>query len=110
MTGATANTGSEARLDVCTSGLLGDRFSCTFFDVRVFHPFVRSNRTSSLPAAYNKHEQEKRRHYKRVREVENSTFTPLVFSTAGGMGCAATATIQRLALSCPRSGTPLTLL
>ena len=59
---------------------------------------MRSNRTSSLPAAYCKHEQEKRRHYEqRVREVDNSTFTPLVFAAAGGMGRAATATRQRLA-------------
>ena len=58
---------------------------------------MQSNRTSNLLVAYSKHEQEKRRHYERVRELENSTFTPLVFSTAGGMGRAATATIQRLA-------------
>ena len=69
-----------------------------FFDVRVFHPFVRSNWSSSLSGAYARHEQVKRRQYEqRVREVEMATFMPLVFSTAGGMGRAATATMKRLA-------------
>ena len=98
LTMRTANSGTEARLDICASGLWDNRFSRTFFDVRVFHPFVRTNRYSNLSGAYARHEKEKRRQYEqRVREVEMSTFTPLVFSTAGGMGRAATATMQRLA-------------
>ena len=48
--------------------------------------------------SYCKHEQEKRRHYdQRVREVEHATFTPLVLSTTGGMGRAATTFYKRLA-------------
>ena len=98
LAGRTANTAPEARLDVSAAGLWGDRFSRAFFDVRVFHPFARSYRSSSLSAVFNRHEQEKRRQYQqRVLDVEMSTFTPLVFSTAGGMGRAAKATIQRLA-------------
>ena len=59
---------------------------------------MRSNRYTNLSGAYARHEKEKRRQYEqRVREVDMSTFTPLVFSTAGGMGRAATATMQRLA-------------
>ena len=51
-----------------------------------------------MSAVFNRHEQEKRRQYQqRVLDVEMSTFTPLVFSTAGGMGRTAKATIQRLA-------------
>ena len=41
---------------------------------------------------------EKKRHYEeRVREVERATFTPLVMSTTGGMGRAATTFYKRLA-------------
>ena len=48
--------------------------------------------------AYKKHENEKKRAYNdRVLEVEKGTFTPLVFSTSGGMGEEATAFNKRLA-------------
>ena len=40
LTMRTANSGTEARLDICASGLWDNRLSRTFFDVRVFHPFV----------------------------------------------------------------------
>ena len=51
-----------------------------------------------MSAVFNRHEQQERRQYQqRVLDVEMSTFTPLVFSMAGGMGRAAKATIQRLA-------------
>ena len=44
------------------------------------------------------HEGEKRRAYEqRVCEVEFGSFTPLVFSTSGGMGRAATVAYKRLA-------------
>ena len=34
-----------------------------------------------------KHEQEKKRNYnRRIMNIENGTFTPLVFSVFGGMG------------------------
>ena len=39
-----------------------------------------------LNQIYRKHESEKKRQYaRRVREVEQATFTPLFFSTTGGM-------------------------
>ena len=57
-----------------------------------------SNKSSSLSATYCRHEQEKRRAYEeRVKEVEHGCFTPLVFSTVGGMGKAATVAYKRLA-------------
>ena len=51
---------------------------------------------------------EKRRAYEeRVREIEHGCFTPLVFSTAGGMGKAATVAYKRLAhLLSTRRDTP----
>ncbi|XP_065181984.1 uncharacterized protein LOC135812597 [Sycon ciliatum] len=88
-----------ARLDVAASGVWGGRFERAFFDIRVFNPHARSNSVHSIPAAYAKHEREKRRHYEeRVREVEHATFVPLVFSATGGQGKAATALYKRLGL------------
>ncbi len=67
-------------------------------DVRVFNPHSNSYRGSELTACYRRHEGEKRRAYEhRVREVEQGSFTPLVLSTSGGMGRAATVVYKRLA-------------
>ena len=47
---------------------------------------------------YLRQEKEKRRQYQqRICEVEHGSFTPLVFSTTGGMGRAASVTFKRLA-------------
>jgi predicted exporter len=47
---------------------------------------------------YRTHEREKKRAYEqRVREVEHSSFTPLVLSATGGMGKEATTFFKRLA-------------
>ena len=79
-------------------GFWGGRFEKAFVDVRVFNPSAQSNRHGLLSSVYHKHEQEKRRQYdQRVREVEHATFTPLVLSTTGGMGRAATTFYKRLA-------------
>ena len=95
MCGLSANCQPEARLDISARGFWGDH---SFFDVRVFHPNARSNRHPQLSATYARHEQDKRRQYaQRVIDVKQSSFTPLVLSTAGGMGRAATATYRRLA-------------
>ena len=93
-----AITEDNARLDVAMYGFWGGRFEKAFVDVRVFNPSAQSNRHGSLSSVYRKHEQEKRRHYdQRVREIEHATFTPLVLSTTGGMGRAATTFYKRLA-------------
>ena len=98
LSGATANTQDGARLDVSANGVWGGRHEKTYFDVRVFNPHAPSNRSQSLPTCYRKHEREKKRAYEqRIREVEHSTFTPLVFSAAGGMGREATCFYKRLA-------------
>ena len=94
----TAVTEDGARLDVAMYGFWGGRFEKAFVDVRVFNPCAQSNRRSPLASVYRRHEQEKKRHYEeRVREVERATFTPLVMSTTGGMGRAATTFYKRLA-------------
>ena len=93
-----ANTEDNARLDIAAYGFWGSRFERAFFDVRVFNPCTRSNRQASLQSTYRRHKQEKKRQYdQRIREVEHSTFTPLVFSTTGGMSRAATTFYKRLA-------------
>ena len=72
-------------------GFWGGRFEKEFVDVRVFNPKAQSNRQDPLSSVYHRHEQEKRRQCdQRVCDVEHATFTPLVLSTTGGMGRAAT--------------------
>ena len=57
-----------------------------FLDIRVFHAQAISNRQRTIPNMYKHHEQLKKREYNaRVIEVEKASFSPLVFSTAGGM-------------------------
>ena len=98
MSHRSANVEDGARLDVAAHGFWGGRFEKAFLDVRVFNPSARSNRQTSLQAVYRRHEQEKKRQYEqRVREVEHATFTPLVLSSTGGMGKAATVFYKRLA-------------
>ena len=81
---ASANRNAEARLDIKARGFWGGAFKCAFFDVRVFNPRARTNAAApSTAAMYRRHEQMKRRAYgQRVRDIEMSSFTPLVFSGA----------------------------
>ena len=80
------------------AGCWGDRFRRAFFDIRVFYPNASSYRYLQLSSVYRRHENEKKRNYEdRVKEVEHGSFTPLVFSTSGGMGGLATTTYKRLA-------------
>ena len=74
------------------------RYQHAYFDVRVFNPNAKSYRHLSPATAYSRQEQLKRRHYEqRVTQVEHGSFTPLVFSTSGGLGKAAEVTYKRLA-------------
>ena len=79
-----ANTAPGARLDIHARGVW-ERQRSAFFDVRVFHPNADSYRDLSPKQIYRQHENEKKRKYAtRVLEIEQGTFTPLVFSTTGG--------------------------
>ena len=93
LSGATANAQDGARLD----GVWGERLEKTYFDVRVFNPLAPSNKNTTLSACFKKHEREKKRAYERVREVEHSSFTPLVMAATGGLGNEATTFYKRLA-------------
>ena len=95
---ASANTQDGARLDIVANGFWGGTFERAFFDVRVFNPFAPSNRRPTISATYRQHENLKKRHYEqRIREIEHSLFTPLVFSLTGGLGPAASTFYKRLA-------------
>lgn len=92
------STDEEARLDIKAQGFWGGRFDGAFFDVRVFNPLAPSNRSSTITAAYSRHENAKINLYEeRVREVERASFTPLVFSASGGASRLTTVFLKRLA-------------
>ena len=76
-----ANTAPDARLDVHCHGFW-ERQRAAFFDIRVCHPNADSYKELSPKQIYKLHEDEKKRKYaSRIIEVENGTFTPLVFTT-----------------------------
>ena len=53
----------------------------------MYHPNADSYRDLDLKQIYKQHENDKKRLYtQRVLDVEQGTFTPLVFTTTGGMG------------------------
>ena len=92
-----ANTDPDARADLWVKGFWADSHNA-FFDTRVFYPHVWSYRSKSLPSLYRRFEDEKKRAYgERVNEVEHDSFTPLVFSSCGGMGSEAAVVVKRLA-------------
>ena len=80
--------------NISANGVWGGRLEKTYFDVRVFNPLAPSNKIS---ACFKKHEREKKRAYERVREVEHSSFTPLVMAATGGLGNEATTFYKHLA-------------
>ena len=89
VTGETLNHGAnkapDARLDIHARGFW-ERQRSAFFDVRVCHPNADSYRDLTPKQIYKKHENEKKRQYaERVMEIEQGTFTPIVFTTIGGM-------------------------
>ena len=68
-----------------------------YFDVKVISPFARSYVSQSHKQLYRTAEQAKNREYKaRINEVEHADFTPLVFTTAGGMAPQSQLVVKRL--------------
>ena len=81
-----SNKSADARLDVHARGFWEKQRSA-FFDVWVCHPNAESYMDLTPKQIYRMHENEKKRMYsKRVTEIEQGTFTPLIFTTTGGMG------------------------
>ena len=94
-----ANIDDNARADIASTGFWSPLHR-SFFDIRVFNPFASTYSRSKLKACHRRNELEKRRQYdERIRTVEHGSFTPLVFTTAGGMGQSATTFYKLLASS-----------
>ena len=93
----TANTSPEARVDLSARGfwIRGQRAYC---DIRIFDPMARCYKRKTLLDAHKKNEDEKLRAYgERIQQVDQGSFTPLVFTTSGGMGPMAKRFYARLA-------------
>ena len=57
-----------------------------FFDLKVFDPNVRSCSKQTLKQCYSLNENEKKRRYNtRIMEMNQGSFTPLVFTVAWGI-------------------------
>ena len=81
-----SNKDKGARLDVSARGFWVP-LDKAFTDIRVLNPQAPSNSNLSLHQMYHSHERQKKTKYNsRVLQVEKASFTPLVFSTTGGMG------------------------
>ena len=92
-----ANTEPDARADIRVRGFWTDSRNA-IFDTRVFYPNAPSYRSKSLQSLYRRFEGDKKREYgERVHEIEHGSFTPLVFSSCGGMGSEAKVAIKKLA-------------
>ena len=84
----------------CSISLIhwGGRFERTFVDVRVFNPHAPSNKNTTIEKCFRKHEMEKNRAYSQpIREIEHSSFTPLVLLASGGLAIEETNFHKRLA-------------
>ena len=83
---ASTNLSEKARLDVSAVGIWSP-MERTFLDVRVVHPNSLSYQGKQINKIYEQNEKEKKRTYnQRIIQVEKASFTPLVFTTSGGMG------------------------
>jgi hypothetical protein len=94
----TAITADEARADIRVRSFF-QRQRNAFFDVRVFYPHASSYLSKSLQSLYTSMEKSKKREYgDRISQVEHGSFTPLIFSSVGGMGIEANEVLKRMAL------------
>ena len=93
----TANVEPDARADIRVRGFWNHSRNA-FFDTRVFYPHAASYRSQPIASIYRKLEGAKKREYgERVNQVEHGSFTPLVFSSCGGMGPEADIVVKRIA-------------
>ena len=80
-----AITNDNAKADIAVSSFWSSR-QHSFLDIRVFNPFSHTYNNSSIKACHRRNEKDKRCQYcERICNVEHASFTPLVFTTAGGM-------------------------
>ena len=89
-----ANKAWHARVDVHCHGFW-ERQRAAFFDIRVCHPNADSYKELTPKQNDQLHENEKKRKYgSRVMEVQQGTFTPVVFTTTEEWQMNACVTIQ----------------
>ena len=80
------DTTNNSKLDISAIGLWGP-CQKSMFDIRVTYPNADSFMSKDMEEIYKQNEDEKKRKYNdRVLKGERATFSPLVFSTSGGMG------------------------
>jgi hypothetical protein len=92
-----AITSDDARADIRARSFW-QRQRNAFFDIRVFYPHASSYLDKSLPSLYDSMEKRKKREYEdRILQIENGSFTPLIFSSTGGMGRQASIALKHLA-------------
>ena len=93
----TANTANEARVDISARGFWS-RGERAFMDIRIFYSMAACYSDINLDAAHKRNEQEKIRAYgERIENIDHGSFTPLVFTTFGGMGSKAKCFYSKLA-------------
>ena len=86
----------DARSDIRARGFWSEQVDA-FFDVRVFYPNASSYMTRDLRSLYCSMEKLKKSQYgERILHVDHGSFTPLVFSTFGGMGGEANRMVKKL--------------
>ena len=86
---------SDARSDIRARGFW-NREQNAYFDIRVFYPHARSYLSRNLHRLYTSFEREKKRQYNdRIVNVEQSSFTPLIFSSCGGVGKERSITLKK---------------
>ena len=97
--GATANRQDGARLGISSKGDWGGRFEKNYFDVRILNPHALLTKQVYQTRIRHMNRQRKRlmnnvyeeqaketTHEQCVREVEHSSFTPLIFSSIEAWG------------------------
>jgi hypothetical protein len=88
---------NEARSDIMVGGFWSTMRQA-YFDVKVVSPLARSYAHLTPAALFRQAEKTKNRQYKeRIREVEHGDFSPLVFTTAGGLAPQSQIVIKRIA-------------
>ena len=92
-----SNKAEKARPDVSAVGIWS-QMERTFLDVMVVHPNSDSYLDRDTQKLYQQKERDKKKKYNdRILQVEKGSFTPLIFSTTGGMGPEATKYHRRIA-------------
>ena len=93
-----AITDDNAQSDIKVDGFWGCRQQSSFFDIKIFNPIASTYCKKSLSSCYCRLEDSKRREYQnRITHVEHGPFSPLIFTTSGGMGPSSSTVYKRLA-------------